>query len=169
MIFGVPPIRSIAVDHHGWLLFVSDTGELWRWMGRTGTRLLPGLPPDAAIAVDQADNILVVDPDRNRVLRLVTSFVVQPTVRVRAALGKAVTVCLPVERASAYREPVTLMVAATPPGITATVGQQPAGANGAKLNLLSDLPERLKQGAIVLNIESGTLRQRFFVTLDFGG
>jgi hypothetical protein len=34
---------------------------------------------------------------------------------------------------------------------------------------LSDLPERLKQGAILLEVRSGTLKQRFFVTLDFGG
>jgi len=165
----LPPIRTLTVDHHGWLIFVTDTGELWRWMRGTGTRLLAGLPADAAIAVDQADNILVVAPRQNRVLRLVTSFVLRPTVRVRAALGKRVSVCLPIERASSYTEPVTLTVAATPPGIEATVGQQPAGTKGATLNLLSDLHERLKQGAVVLNLESGSLRQRFFVTLDFGG
>ena len=33
----------------------------------------------------------------------------------------------------------------------------------------SDLPNRLKQGAIVLEVQFGTLKQRFFVTLDFGG
>jgi len=169
IIAGVPPIRSIAVDHHGWVVFVSDTGELWRWMGRTGTRLLSGLPADATVAVDQADNILVVDPQRNRVLRLVTSFIIQPARRVRAAFGKAVMLCLPIERASAYKEPITMSVAEAPPGIAAQVRQQPAGTQGATLSLLSDLPNRLKQGAIVLDVQSGTLKQRLFVTLDFGG
>jgi hypothetical protein len=169
IIAGVPPIRSIAVDHHGWLVFVSDTGELWRWMGRSGTRLLSGLPVDATVAVDQADNILVVDPHRNRVLRLVTSFIIRPARRVRAAFGKAVTLCLPIERAGAYREPITMTVAEAPPGIAAQVRQQPAGTAGATISLLSDLPKRLKQGAIVLEVQSGTLKQRFFVTLDFGG
>ncbi len=169
IIAGVPPIRSIAVDHHGWLVFVSDTGELWRWMGRTGTRLLSGLPADATIAVDQADNILVVDPHQNRVLRLVTSFIIRPARRVRAAFGKTVTLCLPIERASAYKEPITMTVAAAPPGISAQVRRQPAGTEGATLSLLSDLPKRLHQGAIVLEVQSGTLKQRFFVTLDFGG
>ena len=169
VIAGVPPIRSIAVDHHGWLVFISESGELWRWMGRSGTRLLSGLPADATVSVDQADNILVVDPRRNRVLRLVTTFIIRPASRVRAAFGKAVTLCLPVERAGAYREPITMTVAEAPPGIAAEVRRQPAGTQGATLNLLSDLPKRLKQGAIVLDVESGTLKQRFFVTLDFGG
>jgi hypothetical protein len=169
IIAGVPPIRSIAVDHHGWLVFVSDTGELWRRMGGTEHRLLSGVPADATIAVDQADNILVADPHRNRVLRLVTSFVIHPARRVRAAFGKAVTLCIPVERASAYREPISMTVAEAPPGISAQVRRQPAGTEGATLSLLSDLPKRLKQGAIVLEVQSGTLKQRFFVTLDFGG
>lgn len=165
----VPPIRALTVDHHGWLIFVSDSGELWRWMGRAGTRLLSGLPADVSIAVDQADNIVVVDPHRNRVLRLVTSFVILPTERVRAGFGKAVTVCLPIERASAYKEPITMAVAATPPGMSAIVQRQPSGTEGATLTLMSDLAQRLRQGAVVLNVESGTLKQRFFVTLDFGG
>jgi hypothetical protein len=138
-------------------------------MGRSGTRLLSGLPVDATVAVDQADNILVVDPHRNRVLRLVTSFIIRPARRVRAAFGKAVTLCLPIERAGAYREPITMTVAEAPPGIAAQVRQQPAGTAGATISLLSDLPKRLKQGAIVLEVQSGTLKQRFFVTLDFGG
>ena len=165
----LPPIRTLTVDHHGWLIFVSDGGELWRRMGGTERRLLSGLPPDATIAVDQADNILVVDPRRNRVLRLVTTFIIHPARRVRAAFGKAVTLCLPIERAGAYKEPITMTVAEAPPGISAQVQQQPAGPQGATLSLLSDLRERLTQGAIVLEIQSGTLKQRFFVTLDFGG
>jgi hypothetical protein len=60
-------------------------------------------------------------------------------------------------------------VSAVAPGITAQVRQQPAGPEGATLSLLSDLPKRLKQGAIVLEVQSGTLKQRFFVTLDVGG
>jgi hypothetical protein len=169
LVIGVPPIRSFAVDHHGWLVFVSETGELWDWMAGKGTRLLSGVAADATIAVDQADNILVVDPHGNRVLRLVRSFIIRPTVRIRAAQGKTVRLCLPIERASAYTQPVTMTVAAVPPGITATVQRQPAVAEGATLNLLSDLPDRLKQGAIVLDVVSGTLKQRFFLTLDFGG
>jgi len=169
IIAAVPPISTLTVDHHGWLIFVSDTGELWRWMRGTGTRLLSGLPNDAMIAVDQADNIVVVDPQQNQVLRLVTSFVIQPTRRVRAGFGKPVTICLPIERASAYKEPVSVAVAATPPGMLAVVQRQPSGTEGATISLVSDLTERLKQGAIVLNVESGTLKQRFFVTLDFGG
>jgi hypothetical protein len=34
---------------------------------------------------------------------------------------------------------------------------------------LSDLRRHLEQGTIVLEVQSGTLKQRFFVTLDFGG
>jgi hypothetical protein len=169
IIAAVPPIRTLTVDHHGWLIFVSESGELWRWMGRTGTRLLSGLPEDAMVAVDQADNIVVVEPRQNRVLRLVTSFVIQPTRRVRAGFGKPVTLCLPIERASEYKEPVSVAVAAAPPGMSAVVQRQPSGNEGVTLSLRSDLTERLKQGAIVLNVESGTLKQRFFVTLDFGG
>jgi hypothetical protein len=169
LIVGVPPIHAFAVDHHGWLIFVSEAGELWDWMAGTGNRLLRGVPADATIAVDQADNVLVVDPHGNRVWRFVRSFIIQPTVRIRAAQGKTVTLCLPIERASAYTQPVTMTVAAVPPGITATVKRQPAVTEGAMLNLLSDLPDRLKQGAIVLDVESGTLKQRFFLTLDFGG
>lgn len=60
-------------------------------------------------------------------------------------------------------------VSAAAPGISAQVRQQPAGPQGATLGILSDLPKRLKQGAIVLEVQSGTLKQRFFVTLDFGG
>lgn len=47
--------------------------------------------------------------------------------------------------------------------------EPPGGGMGATLSLLSDLPKRLKQGAIVLEVQSGTFKQRFFVTLDFGG
>ncbi len=62
-----------------------------------------------------------------------------------------------------------MTVSEAPPGIAAQVRRQPAGVEGATLSLLSDLPKRLQPGAIVLEVQSGTLKLRFFVTLDFGG
>ncbi len=166
---GVPFMRALVVDRQSRLLFITGRNELWQWTSGGHTVLLRSVPVDASLGLDQADNLLVVDPGANRLMRMVTSFVVPQTARLRVAQGKPVPLCLPIERASAFTAAVTISVSATPPGVTALIVRQPTAAEGARLEITSDAPNRLKQGAIVLLTESGSLHQRVFLPLDFGG
>ncbi len=166
---GLPRMHALVVDRLSRILFVSERNELWRWSPAGQTRLLTVVPPQAGLALDQADNVLVADPRANRLERMVTSFHVPQTQRLRVGQGDRVAFCLPVQRARGFTADVTLSLTAMPPGITARIVQQPTAQLGARLEITASSLARLNQGAIVLLAESGRLHQRVFLLLDFGG
>lgn len=97
------------------------------------TTLLAGLRNPHGLNVDGAGNLIVADSDRNRLLRLVRAFAIDPPASAPTTLPA--TVPLTIARALGFSGAVAWRVVSAPPGVTAAINADPATPDLAMLSL----------------------------------
>ncbi len=119
--------------------------------GGATVTLLTGLLNPHGVAVDPADNLVVIDSDRNRILHVVRTFAVQAS----PYTPGAGLVPLALSRASGFTAPVVWSVVSAPAGLVATVSADPATPDLAMLKMTG---AGNGNGTVVVRAESGGLR-----------